>query len=89
VVLPWLACGMWDGRGCAVGCVPMEAALTIRPLIQRELSCRKRRLRVSLTTMLAEGGRSKVADRASGRVGDGRTEAEGSAALGYEIIVIQ
>jgi hypothetical protein len=66
------------------------AALTIRPLIQRELSCRKRRLRVSLTTMLAEGRRSKVADRASGgRVGDGRTEAEGSAALGYEIIVIQ
>ena len=28
--------------------------LTMRPLIQRELSCRRRRLRVSLTTMLAK-----------------------------------
>lgn len=64
--------GVWDGRICAVGCVPMGgAALTIRPLIQRELSCRKRRLRVSLTTMLAEVGRAIKGIRQGERPGRG------------------
>jgi hypothetical protein len=43
----------------------------MRPLIQRELSCRKRRLRVSLTTMLAEVGRAIKGIRQGERPGRG------------------
>jgi hypothetical protein len=44
----------WDRQACDVVLRAAEGVLTIRPLIQRELSCRRRRLRVSLTTILAK-----------------------------------
>jgi hypothetical protein len=48
----------WWRQACDVVLRAGGGFLTMRPLIQRELSCRRRRLRVSLTTMLARKERS-------------------------------